>query len=866
MKKLLSILLALCLCLGLAACGQTASVAESAAPASSAEAEAPASAPETAEASVEPAPETSAVEEAPVADSAVEAPAEEPVDGPTIESVTYGASYVATAATADDTINSPSASSNVSSVTLSDGTVVEAKDGGVLTLVVNGEQHDILDYLEKGTVLGEGTYSFETTAGSEVYSEMAKFMNMAGQTAQYTYRSALRIGAEGIVENETIPALLAGVDTYDATALRGGTLTSKGAFFNGIIVDSATYDIGHVTIVGEGDGANDFQGSAAMVLSKGTADVTLQDSVVLTSGVIRTAAAVKENGILRIMDSVIYTEETKDTQEEYDALVVPMMKRTPFALGLEGVVRATNVLGSGQGIYSNSLIVSSGWGVLSTDSCTGYSQTGYYALDVSNTVAGTGTVEVAKEGVDYYATRTVDGVTYGYIPGGSGYVAYADSGVCDRFDNVDFYGGNEVQIMASSTSSAIYTNSTLTSGHIGVMTQQNAGGTISISDSTLNVGETGVQIKSGAANNGYTNVILDNTQVNFTADSKWGKTLVELVESDDAGNPGNTSFTINDTGDEATTDTATAAVDDSNATLKNGEYTGNIWNNIYNKFQYLNVTLDNATVTGTISSSYGYHMNDDGSRMENGTVLNADATGNYLVSGVTDYHKIGAQYNVANTQINNPLNLTVQNGSVWNVVLADGTCGEAEACHINNLIVDETSSIASDAPVTIHVYGEVDIKGEISDNITIVEEEYTAPNCTTNILTAVDMADPRHTATFVFVDETGAPAIGAASFSAYKAFATSYFSLAFSGYEMVSMEVTEGSATITPVTEDNPDGYYGEYDYNIAMETDCTVTVVVKAAAMGGMGGMGGPGGPGGDPGMGGMPGGDPGMGGMPPM
>ena len=124
------------------------------------------------------------------------------------------------------------------------------------------------------------------------------------------------------------------------------------------------------------------------------------------------------------------------------------------------------------------------------------------------------------------------------------------------------------------------------------------------------------------------------------------------------------------------------------------------------------------------------------------------------------------------------------------------------------------------------------------------------------------MADPRHTATFVFVDENGDPAVGAATFSAYKAFATSYFSLAFSGYEMVSMEVTEGSATITPVTEDNPDGYYGEYDYNIAMETDCTVTVVVKVAAMGGMGGMGGPGG---DPGMGG-PGGDPGMGGMPPM
>ena len=145
------------------------------------------------------------------------------------------------------------------------------------------------------------------------------------------------------------------------------------------------------------------------------------------------------------------------------------------------------------------------------------------------------------------AAFTVGDVTYGYIPGGSGYVAYADSGVHDRFDGVRFYGGNEVQIMASANSSAFYTNSELNSGHIGCMTQQNAGGTISIVDSALNVGETGVQIKSGAANNGFTNVVLDGTEVTFTnPEAKWGGTLVELVESDDAGNPGNTSFTIDD--------------------------------------------------------------------------------------------------------------------------------------------------------------------------------------------------------------------------------------------------------------------------------------------------------------------------------
>ncbi len=750
----------------------------------------------------------------------------------TITDVTYGEKYIATTATEDDTINSPSASSNITSVTLSDGTVVEAEDGGVLTLVVNGDHYDIIDYVEDGTALEPGAYSFETTAAGTASSEMGKFMNMAGNTAQYTFRSALYVGEDGIVEEETIPALLTKA-TYDEKGITG-ELNSYGPFFNGIIVDAGEYTISDMTINGIGDGANDFQGMGAMVFAKGTGDVTIDNSAIITEGVIRTAAAVNGNAILRINESVIYSQETADTQEEYDALVVPMMKRTPFALGLEGVVRATNVLGAGQGIYTDSLIVSTGWGVLSTDSGNGYDRVGTYALDVKNTTAGTGTIEVLEEGADtegYFDVKTVNGVTYGYKAGGSGYVAYADSGVWDKFDNVKFYGGNEVQIMASSNSSAFYTNSLLESGHIGIMTQQNAGGTISVVDSVMNVAETGVQIKSGAANNGYTNVIFDNTEVNFTADSIWGRTLVELVESDDAGNPGNTSFTVNDLGDEATQATATTVVADSNATLANGEYTGNIWNNIYNKFQVLNVTLDNAVVNGTISSSYGYHLNDDGTRMANGTVLQADTTGNYMESGVTDFHKIGAQYNVANKQVNNPLNVTLTNNSTWNVVLADGTCGEAESCHVNNLVVEAGSAIEAAAPVTIHVYGEVDIQGEVGANVTIVEEEYIARDFNSNTLTAYDMADPRHTATFVFQKEDGTPVKGAGAFEAYKAFATSYFTLSAGTYDIVSMEVTEGDAVIAEITPDNPDGYYGEYEHSITMNTDCTVTVVLKAGA-----------------------------------
>ena len=216
MKKWLTIPLAMSLLVSLAACGETTSSAPAAESAPS-ETQAQAPAPEPGA----PVQEASTPESAPTApeESLAEDSTPEVVrEGPTIKSVTYGANYVETTATGDDTVNSPSASSNVSAVTLSDGTEITAENGGVLTLVIDGGQYDIPDYYHSGDMLPEGDFSFETTAGTDSYAEMGKFMNMAGQTAQYTYRSALRIDETGIVENETIP--ISGISISPATFMQ----------------------------------------------------------------------------------------------------------------------------------------------------------------------------------------------------------------------------------------------------------------------------------------------------------------------------------------------------------------------------------------------------------------------------------------------------------------------------------------------------------------------------------------------------------------------------------------------------------------------------------------------------------------------
>ena len=742
--------------------------------------------------------------------------------GGVITDIQFGSNYTETTATDNDLINSPSASTNVVSVTIN-GTTYNAKyfngKQGVFTLVMAGVQKDILDYYTSGEAVPDGAILI-STPGTTTYSEMAKFMNMGGQTAQYTFRQALLVENGAINEDESIKALLANLDSYSATEAKGGALYSEGAFFNGITVDSSDFSIDGVTFDFIGDGANDFNGQAAVVLAQGSADVAISNSYIHSAGVIRTAAAAKGSGKLEITDSVIYAEEGNDTDEEYDALVVPMMKRTPFALGIEGTIRATNILGAGQGIYKDSLIVSSGWGVLSTDS----GQSGTHALDVSNTTAAIGAVEVldaAATTEGYYDVKEVNGTRYGVKIEGSGYVAYADSGVYDTFENVSFASEDYVQIMASNTSSATYTNSDLYSGRIAVMTQQNAGGEIAIKDSTVYAEDTVVQIKSGAANAGYTNVVFDNATIALGDDHNYGGTLVELVESDDAGNPGNTTYTINDEGEIAQYTTST--ISDSNATLKNGEYNGNIWNNIYNYQEALNVTLDNATLTGTISSSVGSHMNQQNEAVANGTVLEAYTHADYRTGGLTDYLVIGAQYNTASEQLNNPINVTLSNNSTWNVVLADGTCGEADKIYINDLTVEAGSVVDSETPVTIVVYGNQDVKGTIGSNITIEKGTVDTTVVDTGI-TAMTQFYSGTKAYFKVQDESGNNLSSAASVE-YQAFTNIQFTVtAADGYEIVSVTPDLGT-----LTEGSEQGLAYTWE-QAADSTDAhTMTIVVRA-------------------------------------
>ncbi|MBQ9030645.1 MAG: hypothetical protein IJ106_04230, partial [Parasporobacterium sp.] len=231
------------------------------------------------------------------------------------------------------------------------------------------------------------------------------------------------------------------------------------------------------------------------------------------------------------------------------------------------------------------------------------------------------------------------------------------------------------------------------------------------------------QIKSGAANTGFSNVTLDNCRVNFSGTSTRSDRgiLVELIESDDAGNPGILTYTINDHPEDAVA--TNSDINDSTATLKNGSYKGDIYNCIYNYRQALNVTLENAELEGVVSSSTAIHVDLDGKVVPNGTVLNAYMGSkeynhaNYAAEkgGFDgDCKIIGRFRHTISPLLNNPVNLTLKN-SRW-VAAGDG--------YVTILKADQLTDITAESPVTITV------KALIIGDKTYEDGTYTEGNVT----------------------------------------------------------------------------------------------------------------------------------------
>ncbi|MBR5571587.1 MAG: hypothetical protein IKV99_02980 [Oscillospiraceae bacterium] len=609
-----------------------------------------------------------------------------------------------------------------------------AADGCALVLVVDGVQQDLLS---GKTYEAEDSFTVREVKVYRIGGPSAAPWSGAKEEekATYWFRQALLVDGGKIVADGSVTEAIVGGE-YDEKHADGITLNANGTHFNGILLDNGTkYTITGATFLAHGDGGDDLAGWGTSVMADNRSELEIANSYFELDGAIRCALYVDNASIADVHDTVIYTKETQDTCAEFANLTPGMMKRVPFALGMEGTVRSLNVMADGQGKFRNCIVVSTGWGALSTDSGTAYDECHTYALDAEDTLSGIGTMEVAQEGKEYTATKTVNGVTYGFTVNGSGYVTYADSGVHNRYKNVEFYSPDYIQVMGSGPSGSDYIDSYLLSGHTTFMTQQSRGGTFNLLNTKVDTVDALMQIKSGAANTGFSHLVVDDCQINFSGTSARAKDgiLVELIESDDAGNPGITTYTICDTPAEA--EATSSSVADSSATFKNGTYFGDICNSIYNYRQTLKVTLENATLTGTVSATQAVHVDMEGNVVPNGTVLNAfmgseefdHADYSAEKGGFSGECKlIGHFRHTAAPVLNNFIDLTMTK-SAWNIT------GEG---WINALSVDSLEDLAADQAVTVHVKA-LTVGGEVyADGI------YTTGNVTVEVdSTVIEVKD-----------------------------------------------------------------------------------------------------------------------------
>jgi hypothetical protein len=434
------------------------------------------------------------------------------------------------------------------------GGVMKAPEGYTLTMTVDGVEGEILPGAYKGKVVITPT-------------EIIPFADVS-HGAKYNLRTAIYVDNGAIVSKKSVSAAVSGgkVTGNSATDLN---ITSIGKEFNGIILtgDSKySYSMTNPKINLTGDGANDFAGVGAAIMSNGNTDVTINKASIITNGCVRTAIWTGGHSIIHVNDSFIETGSPA-LPEGYKSPFTEgghAMMRVPFMLGLTGTCRSTNLLEYGTAYYNNTQVKAHGWGAFSTD---------------------------AGKGVKLYLTKCIIDVPE------SGYGAYSQgdaifSGCIFNVADVALIGGG---------GNGVFTDGTVVnSGRFGVMFH-GSGDHLTIDKGTVfNTKSTAIELKSAG-----TNIVVDNAQLNAE-----NGILIQTMADDDPNKAGGASSERAPASAAAPAAPASAAPAppaavksaDVNATFSNVALKGDIVNG-NTASGAVNVTFKKATITGAITTA-----------------------------------------------------------------------------------------------------------------------------------------------------------------------------------------------------------------------------------------------------------------------
>lgn len=282
-----------------------------------------------------------------------------------------------------------------------------------VTLTVDGVEENLMPGIYEGNVVLTVTQQnlVEYTSGKMVHP----------------FRQAIYVDETGVVDDKSVLAAVIGgnVDDHAATGI---TVISNGDAFNGIYVASGEYAVVDSEFIFNGDGGNDFAGFGSAIMATGAGTrLTVENTHISTTGVVRTTLTpsggshvVVKNSVLEAHDGVLPEDYIPNTSLGY-------MKSVPWMLGLYGNCRATNMLGTDtQETFINSSVSTENWGILSVDDCSNVKLTGINSSFSTTGIAGYGAYGIGYA-VDRFYGCEFDVATYAGVMTMGGSIYFDDS-------------------------------------------------------------------------------------------------------------------------------------------------------------------------------------------------------------------------------------------------------------------------------------------------------------------------------------------------------------------------------------------------------------------------------------------------------
>lgn len=415
-----------------------------------------------------------------------------------------------------------------------------------------------------------------------------------------------------------------------------------------------------------GIGTNDMGGFGAALYVSDNAVAEFNNFRVITRGPGRGTLFTRFDADVTVNDSVFYAVSDPNRTT---------MQGCPPGLFLEGSIRATNAVGGSCVTYNNSVVVSQGWGALSTDSDSLYTSwddpTELHINDSYIGVITSGYGAYSDGGAeDYFTGSVIDVPDYAAVETGAGVVSFVDC-----YLNVGMYG--VMTHSGNSVGDIIFQNSELHVGEAAVMLRDTANKVL-IDNCTIafdgtytmdaeKAAEWGVDMADLDAQFGTVNGV-DENYVHTAYRSGDSNCIVKLIHNSDSGSGTENSgaapvVTIKDSVMEGNI-LNTAAMEGDEYTATSGPAGEGV-----RTPRSLEVTLDGSDITGAIS-------------------LGQDTWEvTHFASGNTASQEIGY---AAATELGMfceegyGLSLSLQNGSVWNVT---------ETSYLTELNVDESSTV-----------------------------------------------------------------------------------------------------------------------------------------------------------------------------